>query len=719
MWSMVTGFQPSLWIRLVFGRARRRAAAQGPKRAPRCRPRAEILEDRTVPSGWFDGLGFHSGELGLLAGAGPDREGGFFPSGDPIGPSPDNTARERDQYGALLGYDQANFGFCPDASCLRFSATTYTYGNAIVEPFDATVGLGTVSDETSRQFGTPAVLTVLPDSPPGTPADVSLSFEVTMATSVGISPVVGSLPLDYGASYVYQGQTHALFSGSEDALTHVVQADGSDPDLSKTFDTSVSGKFRAYAGETFSLVFFLRGSGSFRDTGGGSGVHGIYVQVNLTPQVTATPLAAPRLEATSLTWDTEGDGVDFSYRVSHAPLSHSTNVALYWSSGDQFADRIGGPIPGTSQTVAVGTVVGDYGPFHVTADALGSSPLGATHLLMVTDPENVLNAFDPSVNVRTLDLSGNVVPTALRFNLDGSLDFNYNVAMHLSRQGVRVAVFWAKGDRIEDVLNTGSPLFSLAVPGQSGSYGPVHVDLNDILVAPPEATRLVVVGDPDDLLHDPNRNEEILALRANLSPLTAAQLVQLMPELSQASAEQFVGPLNAAIAQYNVHTFEQRAMFLAQLGTESLGLTRWAERYNGNRYKYFERKYGYRTRAGKNLGNKRRGDGALYAGRGPIQITGRYNVTQAARVFNVQFKVNLVKDPSPLSDMAHPQLGMLSAAWYWEALNQHNLNEVTDRAAGTEPFDFTERVTRVVNGGLNGLADRFLRYMRIRSVLFQ
>ena len=100
------------------------------------------------------------------------------------------------------------------------------------------------------------------------------------------------------------------------------------------------------------------------------------------------------------------------------------------------------------------------------------------------------------------------------------------------------------------------------------------------------------------------------------------------------------------------------------------------------------------------LGNTQPGDGRRFKGRGLIQVTGRYNYTQASQALGVDFVNN-------------PELASLDenssriAAWYW---NSRDINSAAD--AG----DF-ERVTRLINGGTNGYQSRLTYYNRARQML--
>lgn len=97
------------------------------------------------------------------------------------------------------------------------------------------------------------------------------------------------------------------------------------------------------------------------------------------------------------------------------------------------------------------------------------------------------------------------------------------------------------------------------------------------------------------------------------------------------------------------------------------------------------------------MGNTEPGDGWRYRGRGLIQITGRNNYELIAELTGM----DVVTTPDLLTE---PNAALLSAlAWWGESLP-----EADDMSV--------EQVTRVVNGGLNGLDERkrlFERAMRV------
>lgn len=149
---------------------------------------------------------------------------------------------------------------------------------------------------------------------------------------------------------------------------------------------------------------------------------------------------------------------------------------------------------------------------------------------------------------------------------------------------------------------------------------------------------------------------------------------------------------NAAMRAADVTTVERAAMFAAQLGHESVGLKYMREIASGAEYE-----------GRRDLGNVHPGDGVRYAGRGPIQLTGRSNYrafTQWARA-NGHSDIDFEAEPERLEE---PHWGFLAASYYWVAARPQ-INSLADNRD-------LEGVTRAINGGLNGLADRRARYER-------
>lgn len=162
-------------------------------------------------------------------------------------------------------------------------------------------------------------------------------------------------------------------------------------------------------------------------------------------------------------------------------------------------------------------------------------------------------------------------------------------------------------------------------------------------------------------------------------------LLAAMPGLTRTLATQYLPPMEAAQREFQITNELRSRMWLAQVGHESASLRYFEEIASGAAYE-----------GRSDLGNTQPGDGVKYKGRGPIQITGRANYTQAAGALGL----DLVNRPTMAAD---PQHAFRVSAWWWQA---HGLNPLAEGA------DAVRTCTRRINGGYNGLADRQSRYDR-------
>ena len=178
--------------------------------------------------------------------------------------------------------------------------------------------------------------------------------------------------------------------------------------------------------------------------------------------------------------------------------------------------------------------------------------------------------------------------------------------------------------------------------------------------------------------------------------ITQQQLQQILPNAGQ-SAGVFVSALNTAMNHYQIVGTKRMAAFIAQIGHES-GQFRYVRELGNDQYLS---KYDTGSLA-KRLGNtpEADGDGQKYRGRGLIQITGRANYITCGEAL----ALDLVNHPELLEK---PQHACMSAAWFWAS---RGLNTLAD--AGQ--FD---TITRRINGGQNGAADRQMLYARALKVL--
>src|SRR5262245_49169386 len=179
--------------------------------------------------------------------------------------------------------------------------------------------------------------------------------------------------------------------------------------------------------------------------------------------------------------------------------------------------------------------------------------------------------------------------------------------------------------------------------------------------------------------------------------VTTAVLTRVMPNLGSVKAATFVPFLNGAMKEFDIDTPARAAAFLAQVAHES-GELRFMEEIWGPTPA--QRRYEPVSPVAQRLGNTQPGDGKRFKGRGPIQVTGRANY----QVFGDALGIDLVGNPP---QAATNEVGFRTAGLYWK---KRGLNELADQ----QRF---ESITRLINGGINGLADRIRYYERAKALL--
>ena len=167
-------------------------------------------------------------------------------------------------------------------------------------------------------------------------------------------------------------------------------------------------------------------------------------------------------------------------------------------------------------------------------------------------------------------------------------------------------------------------------------------------------------------------------------------------------ARSWLPHIQHACALFAIDTPQRLAAFLAQVGHESGRLVYAREIWGPT-----PAQVRYEGRA--DLGNVRPGDGRRYAGRGLIQTTGRtnYRATRDGLRKFVPDVPDFEADPVALEQ---PAWAALSAAWYWHS---RGLNALAD--LGTD--DAFVSITRKINGGTNGLADRRQLWAKAKDAL--
>lgn len=207
-----------------------------------------------------------------------------------------------------------------------------------------------------------------------------------------------------------------------------------------------------------------------------------------------------------------------------------------------------------------------------------------------------------------------------------------------------------------------------------------------------------------------------------MTEITLHQLRVLCPKSAVAALQVIVEPLNACFEEFGIEATAERQRFVSQYAHETLGFTRLVENLNYTPQgllttfpKYFNEEsayalgrtsehsadqmmianIAYANRMGN--GEPATGDGWRFRGKGLCHMTGRTNH-------------QLAGDGLALDLIAHPEIAIEPGpacrvgGWFW----------ISNRLGEIEDF---RTLTRRINGGYNGLDDRFAYLERAKLAL--
>ena len=194
--------------------------------------------------------------------------------------------------------------------------------------------------------------------------------------------------------------------------------------------------------------------------------------------------------------------------------------------------------------------------------------------------------------------------------------------------------------------------------------------------------------------------------------LTKNQLIEIGID------EKWLEPLNNAFIKYHVTDINEKAMFLAQTTHESNNYKRLEESFNYKPKRLFEvfrKRVGSLEKAkklcnegakaiadfvyGGRLGNAK-DEGYKYRGRGIIQLTGKNNY----KYYGNKLNIDLVNNPNLAKE---PDTAIEIALLFWREKECGLYAKMGD----------VKTVTKLINGGYNGLDDRQKRFDRILKIL--
>ncbi|WP_170107588.1 glycoside hydrolase family 19 protein [Photobacterium lipolyticum] len=248
------------------------------------------------------------------------------------------------------------------------------------------------------------------------------------------------------------------------------------------------------------------------------------------------------------------------------------------------------------------------------------------------------------------------------------------------------------------------PKKSNLIAEENGIIDPNKINIDQVITIPNEDDKAQITSEPKAAVK-----------------LTKSQLKRFLTHASEDTVNRFCEPLNDMMERFGITTKLRVAHFLAQVAHESAEFSAVSENLNysanalrtvfGNYFLTEQQAQDcarkpevianivYSNRMGN--GDQESGDGWRYRGRGLIQLTGNNNYQS----FKKCVDVDVVTDPDLVAK--DPSLAVASACWFWQT---NNINRYADR-------DDLNKVTRLINGGTNGLHQRGVLLERAKAIL--
>jgi putative chitinase len=177
-------------------------------------------------------------------------------------------------------------------------------------------------------------------------------------------------------------------------------------------------------------------------------------------------------------------------------------------------------------------------------------------------------------------------------------------------------------------------------------------------------------------------------------------------------------PLQETFEKYQINTPKRQACFIGQCMHESGGfkflkenlnysakalMATWPSRFpdmdTAEKYERQPEKIAGKVYNGR-MGNTSPEEAAAFIGRGLIQLTGKDNYM----AFGEAIGEDLVSNPQLVEQ---PRYAALSAGWFWNKRGLNALADVMD----------VETMSRRINGGSIGMADRIAKINKVLDVL--